>query len=605
MIAQEHNEFAVIRKRMELVFLLFLLFIVVLVLRLTYLQWFQARGFAKLADKIQARTFEIDASRGRIRDRNGAEFATDILAKAIAINPRVVADPEVTVNRIAALIKLEDKDREAMLARLAKAKERKSFYCQLRRGVDRKLAESLATVAKKDKSLSGLWLEDSPMRVNPSGADGIQLVGTVNQDGKGLEAIELKFDSILRGRNGQRHVRVSATGEPIPESETRAIEPIDGKDVTLTLDRDIQHFVEAEVAKVAQEQSPDAVTAIVMDVHNGDVLGMANWPSFDPKSKKIDPQGRRNRAVTDLFEPGSIFKVITAAAALEYGVNTNTYCGGSRGIGKHTIRCAHGARHGACDLRKMLEQSCNLGAGALAERVGPTRLYKFLENFGLQSKTGIEFPGEEYGRLPDPDKRKDLWPTIRTVNVGFGQGVQVTPIQLLAAYAAVANDGVYNPPRLVRDAPGANLPQRPPHRVMSAANAAALRSHMEAVVVSGTGKKAKIAGYSVAGKTGTAQMVTNGRYAHGAYVASFAGFVPASKPKLAILVSAWHPRKGQYGGTVSAPVFREIARQSVAYLKIQPDTPNNLVDGNDEIYREYTQADKRDRAAEKKSVAND
>lgn len=605
MIAQEHNEFAVIRKRMELVFLLFLLFVFVLALRLTYLQWFQARGFAQLAERIQARTFEVDASRGRIRDRNGAEFATDILAKAIAINPRVVEDPEVTVDRIAELLKLESKDRAAMLAKLEKSKERRSAYCQLRRGVDRKLAESMAALAKKDKSLKGLWLEDSPMRVNPSGADGIQLIGTVSQDGRGLEAIELKFDSILRGRNGQRHVRVNGIGEPIPESETRVVEPVDGKDVTLTLDRDIQHFVEAELAKVAAEQSPDAATAIVMDVHSGDVLGMASWPSFDPKAKKIDPQARRNRAVTDLFEPGSIFKVITAAAALEYGVNTNTYCGGSRTIGRHTIKCAHGERHGACDLRKMLEKSCNLGAGAIAERIGPTRFYKFLEDVGLQSKTGIEFPGEEYARLPDPVKHKDRWPTIRTTNVGFGQGVQVTPIQLLAAYAAVANDGVYNPPRLVKDAPGMKLPERPPHRIMSAANAAALRSHMEAVVVSGTGKKAKIAGYSVAGKTGTAQLVLNGRYAHGAYVASFAGFVPASKPKLAILVSVWHPRRGQYGGTVSAPVFREIARQSVAYLKIQPDIPNNLVDGNDEINRQYLQAGRRERGAESQSVAND
>lgn len=588
---------------MELVFLLFLLFIAVLILRLTYLQWFQARGFAQLADKMQSRTFAVDASRGRIRDRNGAEFATDILAKAIAVNPRVVTDPRVTVERIAKLIKLEDKDRETMLARLRKAKERKQFYCQLRRGVDRKLAEALEVTSKTDKSLKGLWLEDSPMRVNPSLPDGSQIIGTVNQDGKGLEAIELKYDSILKGSNGQRRVRIDGIGKPIPESETRVVQPVDGKDVTLTLDRDIQHFVEAEVAKVAQKESPDAISAIVMDVHSGDVLGMANWPTFDPKSKKADPQGRRNRAVTDLFEPGSIFKVVTAAAALEYGVPTHTYCGGSRVIGKHTIRCSHGERHGATDLRKMLEKSCNLGAGALAERVGPTRFYKYLEAVGLQSKTGIEFPGEEYARLPNPEKRKDLWPTIRTTNVGFGQGVQVTPIQLLAFYAAVANDGIYNPPRLVLEAPGAKLPERLPHRVLSSANAAALRSHMEAVVVSGTGKKAKIAGYSVAGKTGTAQMVTNGRYGQG-FVASFGGFVPANKPKLAILVSVWHPRREHYGGLVSAPVFREIARQSVAYLKVQPDTPGNLVDGDDQINRQYAQADRRARAAEKSS-AND
>jgi len=174
------------------------------------------------------------------------------------------------------------------------------------------------------------------------------------------------------------------------------------------------------------------------------------------------------------------------------------------------------------------------------------------------------------------------------VNVGFGQGVVVTPIQLLAAYAAIANEGVYNPPRLVLEAPGAELPDRSSRRVMTAANAAALRSHMEAVVVSGTGTQAKIAGYSVGGKTGTAQIAENGRYGHG-YVASFVGFVPAGKPRLAILVSAWHPRKDQYGGVVSAPVFREIARQSVAYLRVQPDTPEDLRDGDPRVSRSRTQ----------------
>lgn len=579
MIAQEQNEFAVIRKRMESVFLLFLALVFVLALRLIYLQWFQAKGFAKLADKMQGRTFQIDAARGRIRDRHGNELATDVLAKAIAINPRMVSDASVTVNRLAGLLKLEEKDRAAMLDRLKRAKERKTFYCQLRRGVERKLAESIAALAKKDDALEGLWLEDLPVRVNPSGADGIQVVGAVGSEGHGVEAIELKFDSTLQGKNGSRQVRVSATGEPIPRSESHRVDPVDGRDIRLTIDRDIQHFVEVELAKMAGEQSPDSGTAVVMDVRTGDVLAMASWPAFDPKQKKASPQARRNRAVTDLYEPGSTFKVITAAAALEYGVPTNVYCGGSRSVGKWSIRCAHGSAHGAVDLRKMVEKSCNVAAGAIAERLGPTRLHEFITRMGLQAKTDIEFPGEEYGRLPDPVQRKDRWPTIRTVNVGFGQGVVVTPIQLLAAYAAIANDGVYNPPRLVLEAPGAKLPDRTPRRVMTEANAAALRSHMEAVVVSGTGAKAKIAGYSVAGKTGTAQIAERGRYGHG-YVASFVGFVPAGKPRLAILVSAWHPRKDQYGGVVSAPVFREIARQSVAYLRVQPDTPGDLRDGD-------------------------
>lgn len=576
MLARRHNEHALVRKRMEVVFLGFLAGVLILALRLTYLQWVQGRRFQELADRMQIRTVVIDAARGRILDRNGALLATDVLGKAICINPRLVRDADATVNRLAAMLGLAERDREAMRQRLTRAMERRSFYAQLRRGVDRRLAERILEQSRTDPALRGLWLEDSPVRVNPCGRDGIQLLGSVNVDRRGIEGFELLFDPILRGRDGERRVRVSATGEPIPESELRVVEPEDGRDVRLTIDRDIQHFVETELEKMAQEQQPDAATAIVLDVRQGHVLAMASWPTFRPGDRGVRPEQRRNRAITDLFEPGSIFKVFTAAAALEYGVPTHVYCGGSRSVGSRTIRCAHGASHGAVDLKKMIEQSCNVAAGTLAERIGAKRLYHFLDRFGFQQKTGIEFPGEEYGRFLPPDE----WRAIRTVNVGFGQGVVATPIQLLAGYAAIANDGLYVPPRLVLDAPGFPLPVRQPRRVLSPAHAATLREYMESVVTSGTGKAAKIPGYSVAGKTGTAQIARHGRYGYG-YVASFVGFLPVRQPRLAILVSVWHPRRGQYGGVVAAPVFREIARQSVAYLRIPPDAVDDLRDGGE------------------------
>ncbi len=578
MAVQPRSEQTLIKKRMEVAFLGFLGLTGVLALRLTYLQWFQARGFVDLANRTQGRTLQVDASRGKILDRTGAEMATDVMAKSIVINPRVVKDRAATAEHIAELLGLEAKDREAMQERLERSR---GFYCLLRRGVERKLAEKLAARVKTDPLLKGLWLEDNPIRVNPSGADGIQLIGRVNIDGRGVEGIELFLDRTLGGKSGSRTVRVSASGQPIPETETRVVAPVDGQNVRLTLDRDVQHFVEQELNKVAQEQLPDAATAVVMDIHNGHVLAMGNWPSYSLADKKVKPEQRRNRAVTDLFEPGSTFKILTAAAALQYGVPTTVHCGGSRTIGNRSVRCAHGAAHGTVDLRKMIEQSCNIAAGSLAERVGPERFYQFLDNFGFQAKTGIEFPGEEYGLMLAPEK----WRTMRTVNIGFGQGIVVTPTQLVAAYAAIANDGLYMPPRLVMEAP--KLESREPRRVMDAEKARLLRDHMESVVVSGTGKKAKIPGYTVAGKTGTAQIAKNGRYGHG-YVASFVGFLPVKKPRLAILVSVWHPRRGQYGGAVSAPVFREIARQSVAYLGIPPDAPEDLRDGADPgTFRRY------------------
>jgi stage V sporulation protein D (sporulation-specific penicillin-binding protein) len=576
MLVRERAEQSMVRRRMELVFLLFLAGVTALILRLTFVQWVQARGFAELADRMQGRTIDIDAKRGPILDRNGNELAQDVLAKAIAINPRVVRDKAATANRLAELLGLTAAEKDTLREKMIRADERRLFYSQLRRGVERKLAEKIHALAKTEPVLKGLWLEDSPVRVNPSGRDAIQLLGTVNMDGVGIEAIELKFNSVLQGKNGKRRLRVDAAGQPIPESEVRLIEPEDGRPVKLTIDRDVQHFVEAELAKVAKEQLPDSAVAIVMDVETGDILAMASWPTFDPKAKKIDPEHRKMRAITDWFEPGSIFKVFTAAAALEHRVNTHVHCGGRRAIGNRSVGCAHGSSHGSVDLNRMVEQSCNIAAGTLAERVGPKKMYEFLDAFGFQSRTGVEFPGEVWGRMDKPE----TWRTMRTVNIGFGQGIVATPLQIVAGYAAIGNDGVYNPPRLVLQAPGAELPSREPRRVMSAANAKKLQGHMEAVVVSGTGKNAKIAGYSAAGKTGTAQIAKGGRYGHG-YVASFAGFVPAREPKLAIGVSVWHPRRGQYGGTVAAPVFREISRQCVAFLKIPPDAPNDPRDGAD------------------------
>lgn len=577
MAVQDHRgELAVVRKRMEAVFLLFILAAGVIGVRLFYLQSVRAADFAARAEEMSGRVIEIDARRGRIEDRNGNALALDTLAKAIIINPRVVRDPAATARRLSGLLGLGEREAAAMAERIAHSKARRSAYLKLRRGVDRRLAQQIAGAVerKEEPLLKGVWLEDSPVRVNPSGLDGLQLVGGVNIDGRGIEAVELMFDPVLRGHNGERRVRVDALQRPVPESGRLTEEPVDGRSIRLTIDRDIQHFLEQQVAAVAAEQSPEAVAAAVMHVRSGEVLGMANYPSLDGDVRNAGPAQRRNRMITDLFEPGSIFKVFTAAAALEYGVNTHCYCSGRRAIGNRSVGCAHGSSHGSVDLRKMVEQSCNLAAGTLAERVGAQHMYEFLDRFGFQSRTGIEFPGEEYGRMLPPDR----WRVMRTVNIGFGQGIAVTPLQILAGYAAIGNDGIYNPPTLVLDNGGLPLPKREPRRVMTPENAAALRSHMEAVVTSGTGKAAKIARFSVAGKTGTAQIARGGRYGAG-YVASFAGFLPASKPELAILVSVWRPRRGHYGGVVAAPVFREIARRCVDYLAIPPDTPEDLRDG--------------------------
>ncbi|HEU4753876.1 MAG TPA: penicillin-binding transpeptidase domain-containing protein, partial [Armatimonadota bacterium] len=326
MAAFDRGDYSLIRKRMEVIFLMFLVMVGVVAVRLLWVQGVQGRSFVELANRMQGRTLEVDAQRGCIRDRNGNELAQDILGKSVAVNPRVVQDHAHVAARLAEILGLTPQQREMIQQKMERAAERKSFYARLLRGVPRKPAERILQEAKKDPSLKAVWLEDTPVRVNPSGADGIQLIGSVSTDGHGLEAIEMKLNSVLAGQNGMRRFRVDAKGEPIPESQEILVQPQDGHDVRLTIDRDIQHFVEEEVNKVAEFETPDAATALVMDIRNGDILAMANWPNYKPDQKVIKPEQRRNRAITDLFEPGSIFKVITAAAALEYKVPTDVYC---------------------------------------------------------------------------------------------------------------------------------------------------------------------------------------------------------------------------------------------------------------------------------------
>jgi stage V sporulation protein D (sporulation-specific penicillin-binding protein) len=610
-IAQQRpQENSLVRKRMEVIFLLFLAVTVVIAGRLVWLQWFHSREFAAAVDGQTVRDQSILAPRGKILDRNGHPLANDELGKAIFVNPQVVRDPAHTARRLAALLGLTGLQETYVRELITRSQQPridpktgqpkintktgkpiKIFDLQLRRGVERKLAQSVIahsaeilgidpkTVKERDMVRTGLRLEDSPRRLNPSERDGVQLIGQVSPDGAGLEAVEMQFDKLLRGTPGKQRVKMDMAKQPIPGTEIRIADPENGKDIRLTIDRTIQHFVEEELQKVWEAQTPDAATAIVLDVPTGQVLAMTNRPTYDPTQKgPVVDEARKNRAVTDLYEPGSTFKVITAAAALECGLPTSAHCSGSRRIGKYTVRCAHGNSHGSVDLTRMIQVSCNLGAGQLAERLGPSRIYQYLKKFGFLNPTGIEFPGEQKGRLPDPVKYPSRWPLIKTVNVGFGQGVVTTPIQLLSFYASVGNGGKYVPPRLVLDASGTPLPERPVRQIMKPETAQRLIQGMEMVVVKGTGTNAQLPYYRVAGKTGTAQLVRETGGYGGGYVSSFIGFFPVSQPKIAILVSVWNPKKQHYGGQVAAPAFREVARKTAQYLSIPPDAPDNTKD---------------------------
>lgn len=560
-----------LKRRLEVVFILVLACFTGLALRLTWIQGIRQSHFAKKADAMQLRRRPAQAVRGVVRDIRGRELAANIQAADITANPRAVADPGAATQ---AVLQLCAGDPAFYQKRLQSEKPQKSrgVFAYLVRGVDWEKAEQLEA-----QRLPGIEVRPATKRVYPYGMLAAHVVGYTDTDGRGLEGIELAQNALLRGRDGYSLTEVDATGTPIPNKEREAVRPVDGKEVVLTLDASIQQFAEDALAKVVQEEKPECATAIVMDVQTGHIFAMANLPTFDPRSRgQVPVENRRNRAVTDLYEPGSTFKTVTGAAMLEEGLPTPVYCRGSMGVGRRTIRCAHGRSHGKEELLGILQHSCNVGAATWGDRLEPERLYNYIKRFGFFESTGVELRGETFLGLSKPS----TWAAIKTANVAFGQGVVANKLQMLRFYAAVANGGMLPAPTILKSVGGVpHVPKRQPRRVMSAQTAAKLREALILAVNEGTGQFTKIANYAVAGKTGTAQLARNGRYVSGAYISSFVGFLPATRPRIGILVAVTWPKVHQYGGTVAGPVFREIARQTMNYLEIPPDTPGDERDG--------------------------
>jgi stage V sporulation protein D (sporulation-specific penicillin-binding protein) len=556
-----------LKQRVEVVFLVFLALFLALALRLTWIQGIRQSEFARLASRMHVRPIPAPAKRGVVRDRNGRELAANVQAVDITANPKAVEDREGAVQ---AVYQLVGGDTAFYRRRLMAA----SHFAYLARGLDRE--KGLQLEARK---IAGLEVRRGPKRIRPGGSLAAHVIGYTNIDGDGLEGVELAMDRHLRGKDGRIVVEVDAAGKPIPDREREEVQPVDGKDVVLTLDATIQQFAEDALARIAAEQKPESATAIVMDTRTGEILAMANLPTYDPNARGTAPvANRRNRAITDLYEPGSTFKLITAAAMLESKTNTSVYCSGGLAVGRRTIRCAKHKVHGREDLVGVIQHSCNIGAGTWGLRLGPERLHQFVQRFGFLEKSGIELRGEAVGSLAKPKK----WAPIKTANVAFGQGVLGTPLQVLRAYAAIANDGIMVGPTIVRTIGGVRrAPAVPPQRVLASQDAAKLREALTKAVNEGTGTLTKIANFSVAGKTGTAQLARDGHYVKGAYISSFVGFLPASRPRIGIIVTVTWPKAHHYGGVVAGPAFREIARQTVNYLEIPPDAIGDERDGRD------------------------
>lgn len=525
---------------------------------------------------------ELPALRGEIRDRNNVVLATSIALWSVAVNPeefrrlpdlgkdeKANPSPSEAARELAPLLRAKEMELEDTLTRAG-------TFAWLERKVEDDVAEKI-----RELKYRGVFLIKEPTpgrRYYPKGRLMSHLLGATGIDDQGLDGLEGAYDHHLSGTPGLIRAFMDRDGWATLNSPSALTRPaVPGNNLILTVDETIQYVAERELAKQVKEYKATGGVVVVMDARTGEVLAMAVNPDFPAKDfGKVDPKIRRNRAITDPYEPGSTFKVFLAAAALNSGVKPSDHfrSGGVLSIGGWTIHNASDGLYAGYTeaLTDIIKFSFNVGTASVAAQIGREALWKHLDAFGLTQPTGIDLVGEGESLL---SHYKD-WEPINTATISFGQGVAVTPIQLVSAMQAVANGGVQMKPRVVRaitDHEGNAVERFSPEeksRPISPQAARELVTILEGVVEGGTGKKAQIPGYKVAGKTGTAQVVENGGYAPGKYIASFLGFAPSDNPRIVMLVKIENPTP-YWGGLVAGPVFSKVAEKALWKLGVQPD----------------------------------
>ncbi len=529
--------------------------------RLTYIQIVQAKGLSATASQQRLRDLTLPPRRGSVFDREGQPLAVTTDAKTIYAVPSQVEDATATASAIARVL---GGDKAYYLKQL----KRGGSFSYLARKVDLPRATALEKLG-----IDGICFIDDSRRTYPSGRLAGQVIGFVGVDDKGLAGIEKQYDSTLAGTAGRIVAERDPKGHLIPGSIVTSVDPVDGQDIYLTIDKDIQNQAEIELARAVKKFAAKGGTVVVLDPTNGEILAIASTPSFDPNDyKAASADSMRAKAITDVYEPGSTMKAMTAASVIDKGLFTPEsmfHLPSVLRIGGRTIHEAHA--RGAVDysLSQIVTKSSNIGAVKLGQALGKKVLSDYVTRFRLSRKTGVDFPGEASGWMPPPSQ----WSASTMGNLPFGQGLSVTPLQLARAVAAIANGGALVTPHFL--ARQGSLPATfpaSPEPVISKAAATATTRMLTDVVRDGTGTGAAVAHYEVAGKTGTAQKARIGGvgYMKGVYVSSFVGYLPASAPRVLILVTIDSPGKGLYGGTVAAPAFAHLARFCVDHLKIAP-----------------------------------
>jgi cell division protein FtsI (penicillin-binding protein 3) len=543
-----------IERRIGLLFAGFLLAFLVVVCRAFWLQGVEASQLSSQALNQQTETIAVPGLRGAILDRNGTRLASSEDAATIYATPYQVKNPPKAAAVLAPI--LEEKK-----GKVLEALTEESGFSYLAKNV------SLVTAEKVEKlHLEGIGQLPASRRTYPQGEMAGQVIGVVGEEG-GLTGIEAGEQEALAGEEGERRVVTDALGEAIKLETVK--EARDGEDVQLTLDPVIQQEAEKVLSRVGETYSPVGATAIVVDPQTSEILAMANWPPVDPGDlENISNEDLLNQATGLNYEPGSTFKAFTVSAALEEGLVTpltEFTVPPQIEIGERIIKDAE--EHGTENLTvgQILSRSSNIGADLIGQKIGATKFSKWMEKFGFGKKTGVQFPNEEKGIVP----KLSEYSGATMGNLPMGQGAAVTPMQMVQGYTAIAHDGIERPPQLVKRIGEEPVHEPKGHRVISAKTASEVREMLEGVLgPEGTASEVSVPGYTLAGKTGTAEVAEDGGYSETKYIASFIGFAPAMNPKFLCAVIVDQPEGEIYGGSVAAPAFGEIAEFSLPYLGV-------------------------------------
>lgn len=588
------------KKRLMLVFIVVLIMVSALVIRLGYIQIVTGEELKKGALEQWTKGIDIKSKRGIIYDKNGKKLAVSVSSYTVWASPKDIENPEGTAKAVAEVL---DMDEETIFTKITK----KQATEKIKQWITKEEATELRNLA-----LSGIEIVDDNKRFYPYEDLAPYILGFTNIDNDGLYGIEKTYDKYLSGTPGRWVKTTDAGGKQMPYDGEKVYEAEDGLNAVLTIDETIQHFAEKLAKESAITTQAKNVSILVMEPQTGDILAMANMPHYNPNNPResldegknqlwsdlpVDELEKewynmwRNFAISDAYEPGSTFKTIVAAAAIEENVanaNTSFYCNGFiRDIPGETLKCSRWYNpHGTQTLTEGMENSCNVVFVNLGRMLGKEKYYKYIKAFGFGELTGIELPGEQGGIIPyNTENIKE----IQLATMSYGHGIAVTPIQLVNAISAIGNGGNLMKPRLVSqliDGEGNIVFTNEPEikrQVISKSTSDTMLEMLESVVSNGTGSNAYVSGYKVAGKTGTAQKIIDGGkgYAPGKYIGSFVALAPAKNPQMAVLVIVDEPVGVYYGGSVAAPIAGQLIEETLSYLEVE---------------REYTEKEKEELA---------